>query len=584
MEMDAARKLLSDGLLNGTFPEELLEVEVNRFIQDNKLREDDSDEVIDALAAREKGGVMRFPMSLGQITKYDNTAQALIKQLHVTHRSRTEQQVAQRLDENYKKLLDDSLRAVDDWWKDALNRPNGSTYVVRFAEKLISKLDWYQNMMVTEAKEEAARLGSLSFKVSEDQIQQAAGSIIGRAQKIQAACENYKGLVDRECDLYIQKARRDKAADLYGALRIRVEELRQRCEAITMKLKAALAKFEQDYLNVTATRGMESPFEHVLNFDAQGQRPQITPEEFIKWRQDSYGPLSGWTVVRDEDVAREILTFVKDRYRPLTGLSIDEVLRRTDPDRVGQELGQLDHLSVPLWHYNDAKIPLNNRSIITELYHYGVADADNTALKDPKIAARVPQGATELSLVSTQDPQRIMLFKVRVGVPLFALYGIEEMERAYNDADKVVSNHVHREWESFPGVTPRVGDGDALRWFAIAQAPDPIGLISRRNDWYYIRSRQAKKTNRGELKLGQGRIPAYTAFEKNRELIKEVEEIVEGIIRAEGEVKINALLSEHSEKLATQVYTNKVDAGIKEQVEREIEEIEKYIKRMVTIR
>ncbi|MCA1592020.1 MAG: hypothetical protein LC754_05100 [Acidobacteria bacterium] len=583
MEIDAARKLLSDGLLNGTFTDETLEAEVKRFIQDHHLREDESDEVIDALGTRDKGGLMRFPMSLGQITKYDNTAQSLIKQLHVTHRSRTEQQVVQRLDENYKKLLDESLRAVDAWWESALNRTNGSTYIIRFAEKLISKLDWYQRMMESEAKEESARLGALNFKMSEDQIQQAAGSLLGRARKIQAACENYKGVVDRECDLYVQKARRDKAADLYGALRVRVEELKLRCEEIRKKLKGALAQFEQEYLNVTATRGAESPFEHVLKFDADAHRPQLAPEEFVKWRNDNHGTLSAWTVVRDEDLAREILAFVKERYRPLTGLSIDEVLRRTDPGKVGQELSQLDHLSVPLWHYNDAKIPLNNRSIITELYHYGVADADDTALKDPKVATRVPHPTTELSFVSTQDPQRVMLFKVRVGVPLFALYGVEEMERAYNDPDKDISNHVHREWEKFSSVMPGA-DGEGLRWFAIAQAPAPVGLISRRGDWYYIRSQQAKRTDRGELRLGQGRINAYGEFEKNRELVKEVEAAVEAVTRTEGEAKINALLREYSDQLAVQVSGGSVDAAIKEQVEREIEEIEKYLKRMTTIR
>lgn len=583
MQIDGARKLVSDGLLAGAFPNEEMEAEVNRFIQDNKLREDESDDVTDALRESERGGPMRFSMGLGQITKHDNTAQGLIKQLHVTHRSRMEQQLAKRLEVNYKRLLDVSIHAVDAWWERALNRPNGTTYAARFAQKLAAKLEEYQHMMEAEAREQEALLAPLNFKTAEERIQEAASEFFGRARKVKAACDNYKGLVDRESELYVQKSQREKAADLYGALRTYVEEVRHRCEAIRLKLKGVLAKFEQDYVRATAPRGAESPFEHTVKFDAEAQRPTLPPEEFVKWRGDTYGSLTGWSVVRDEDLVREVWTFVTERHRTLTSLSIDEVLRRADPVAVGRELSQLDHLSVPLWHYNEARIPLNNRGVMSERYHYGVADASDTALRDPQVSTLVPRGTTELSFVSTQDPRRVMLFKVRVGVPLFALHGTDEMERSYKDPDKIVSNHIHREWESFPDVKPGA-EGDALRWFAIAQAPAPLGLITRRGDWYYIRSRQARRTERGEMRLGLGRLPAFSAFEKNRELVKEVEAAVEAVTRSEGEAKVSALLREYAEGLAAKAAGGNVDAAIKEQVEREIEEIEKYLTRLTTIR
>ncbi|HJQ32507.1 MAG TPA: tubulin-like doman-containing protein [Pyrinomonadaceae bacterium] len=582
MEIDAARRLLNDGLLSGEFTEEELDAEVQRFVRDNKLREEDSDEVIDALAEQEKGGRMRFPMALGSITRFDGSAQALIKQLHATHRSRMEQQVAQRLEENYKQLLDRALKAVDDWWEAAINRPNGSTYAARFARKFVSKLEKYQQMMEDEGREQTALLESVSFRTAEEQIKDAAGAMLGRTGKVKNACDNYRGLVNRQCDLYLEKARREKAADLYGALRARVEELQQRGEVVRQKMKGALAALEQQFAEATTTRGGESPFEHTLKFDAERHRPAVTPEEFVQWHRENYGSFRAWAVVREEDIADEVKSFIKERYRPLTGLTIDEVLRAGDPAQVGRELNQLNHLSVPLWHYNDAKIPLNKRNIITELYHYGVADADDTALRDPKIASRVPRGTTELSFVSTHDPQRVMLFKVRVGIPLFALHGIEEMERAYNDPDKNVSNHVHKEWESFPSPIPRTGDGDAMRWFALAQAPAPVGLISRRGGWYYIRSKKAKKTEKGEMRLEQGRVNSYEKFEKDRDLVKEVEDNVESVLRSEGEAKVGALLRAHVEQLIVDV--SSVDnSSIKEQVEREIEEIEKYLKQMATI-
>ena len=586
MENDAARKLLSDGLLGGEFKDEELEPEVIRFLQDNNLREDEDDVVIDALSAREGGGSLRFPMATGQLTKFDRTAHETIRQLHVTHRGRMEEGVAQGLEANYKKLLDASRAAIDKWWESAINRPNGVRYATRFTEKLLAKFEWYQHMMEKEARDERARLGALNFKTLEEQVREAGTAFLGRENKVKTACENYRGMVNRQCELYLEVERRDKAAALYGALRAHVDEIKQRCERIKMNLAGARKQFEQAYLDATAARGGESPFEQTLNFDAEAHRPQITPEEFVKWHNDNHGSLNSWASMREEDVARFVSLFVKDRYRSLTGLPIDDVLRRMKPEQVVRELNQLSRLAVPLWHYNEAKIPLDNRGVINEMYHYGVADAQTAVLQDPHIASRVPrQGATDPSLISTQDLQRIVLFKVKVGIPLFALNDIEDLERAYNDPDKVVSNHIHREWESFPSVIPRAGEGDALRWFAIAQAPEPVQMITRSGDWYYIRSKQAKKVDGGELKLGQGRIKAFEAFEKNADLIKEVKEKLDTLTRSEGEVRLNEILRQYADSLSEQMSEGNVrDPAIREQVERELEEIEKHLQEMTTIR
>jgi hypothetical protein len=48
--------------------------------------------------------------------------------------------------------------------------------------------------------------------------------------------------------------------------------------------------------------------------------------------------------------------------------------------------------------------------------------------------------------------------------------------------------------------------------------------------------------------------------------------------------KIGSILREHVEQLVSQVSKSSVDDAIKEHVDREIEEIERYLKRMTTIR
>ena len=585
MKVDAMRKLLSDGLMNGAFSDSELEDEVVRLIEDHKLREDDADEVIDALSEQEGGGQIRSRMQLGQM-RFDKNAPTTIKDLHVTHRSRMERQVAQGIETNYKRLLEQSSHAINEWWERALNRPNGLTYAMRFAEKLRAKLEWYQHMMENESKDEQDRHKALNFNILEEQIREATGKWIKTERHVRTACENYKGLVDRECELHLQVTRRDKAAELYGVLRAQVEDILRRCEVIRRSLEAVKDGFEQLYLDVSTNRGGESPFEHTLRFDVEANRPEIKTEDFIRWYGEQHGSLTAWAGMRAEDVAREISSFVNERYRPLTQMPIDDVLRRSDIEEITQDLTQLSNLAVPLWRYDPGRIPVVNQNIIDELFHYGVADVSKTILKDPKIGSKVPHGSTqpEPSFVSTDDAQRITLFKVKVGVPLFALQDIEDMERAYNAPGKEISNHLNAEWESFPNVIPRGGEGDALRWFAIAQAPDPFAMIARRGDWYYIKSKLGKKTSNGEIRLGQGRLNAYSAFEKKRELIKEVEETVDLITQNEGVAKTSTVLREYSTQLVKQVSGGNVETSIKEQVEGEIEAIEDYLSRMSKLR
>jgi hypothetical protein len=88
----------------------------------------------------------------------------------------------------------------------------------------------------------------------------------------------------------------------------------------------------------------------------------------------------------------------------------------------------------------------------------------------------------------------------------------------------------------------------------------------------------------GELKLGQGRLASYQAFEKNRELVTEVREMVETVTRTEGEAKVSTIMREYIEGLVKQISERGVDAAVKEQVEREIEEIERHLREMSRLR
>jgi hypothetical protein len=248
-----AKRLVNDELLNGAVVDAEIENEVQRFIDANRLREDNADQVIEALSQREGGGQLRFPMSLQQL-KFDSKALTEIRNLHTVHRSRAERQIAQAITKNFDGLRDTSVAAVNSWWEAAVNRNNGFTRAERFFEKLQAKLEWYRNMMDGEAKEERAKLKALVFKPAEDQIGEAVGAFIKREGRIKTACEVYGGMVDRETELTVKIARLEKGAELYSVLHAHTQSILQACYRIRENLNAARKQFEQQYLDATNPR------------------------------------------------------------------------------------------------------------------------------------------------------------------------------------------------------------------------------------------------------------------------------------------------------------------------------------------
>jgi hypothetical protein len=578
-----ARRLVNDDLLNGSVADSEMEEEVQRFIDQNRLREDEADQVIEFMSQREGGGQLRIPLSLSQLT-FDNKAMAAVKNLHTTHRSRAERQIAQAIGVNFEKLRDESVTAINEVWESMVNRINGFTRAERFFEKLQAKLEWYHNMMDGEAKEERTKLKALSFKSAEDQIAEAAGAFLRREARVKTACEVYGGLVDRETELTIRVARLEKAAELYSALHAHTQSILNSCYRIRENLNAARKQFEQQYLDATSGRGGSRLFEQTVGFDPGAQRPQIAGADFVKWYADHHanGSLSQWAGLKAAEVHADIQQFVAKCYEPLTSLTMDDILRRSSADTVSQELKRLDNLAVPLWRYDLGKIPVVNQTVINEFYHYGVADAETTVLKESRYEAGVPKGNARPGMVSTRDSKRILLFKVKTGIPLFALADMEDMERAYTDPNKVISNHIDRRWQDLQNLIPRSGDGEALRWFALAQAPEPFGMIKREGAWYSMKSKSGKRLDNNMIRLAQGRVPAYSAFEKNRELVQEIEDAIDAVVTREGAVRVIQLLKEYTDTLSKQM-GGAVEPAVKDQVESEILAIEDYVRRMETL-
>ncbi|MHC5614176.1 MAG: tubulin-like doman-containing protein [Nostoc sp.] len=571
MKLEDAQNLLKNELMAFT-PIIDLENEITRFLEDCNLAE--ATTVLNALTESDRGGQIKPEFRIGEM-RYDRTALPTIKELYKRQLDQFEQRTAQELGLSFYRLQQTTTTAIASFWERSINRPNGLAYVLQFLTRLSQKLDELQQSVQRKSQEAKSSFNALKLEPQEEKLKEAAETWFSNKNTIQIACQRYKERADQKWKTYLHLKRCDKAAELYGLLRVKVEEIQEKCQHLHSNLDKVYRDLEQSYHEVSRQGNNDNPFIHTIQrINLQSKRPKVTGEDFIRWYREQSESLTNWSEKKAEDVKNEILKFVDEAYYPLTSMTVEQVLADSNPEDAGQDLQQLGKLAVPLWQYELSEIPIQQQHLITEFYYYGV-ESNNTIFSNPPLSSRLPRGNNNPSFVPTGEPHKVMLFRVEVGVPLFAFNGMRDMESAYLDPNKVFK-HLHRNWTNLPNLIPQEDDGGALRWFALALAPAPYKLIVNQRRQYSVYTDQAKKLEDQVLPLGGDRKSAFKAFKSNLRLIKEITEKIERITHQDKD-KAKVVLENYTNHLNQVLNGGKVDAQIKEQVEMEIQEIEAYL-------
>jgi hypothetical protein len=571
MKLEDTQNLLKNELMAATVTTEI-ESEVARFLQDCKLGETAT--VLDSLTESDRGGQVKPEFRIGEM-KFDRTSLTTIKELYKRQLDQMEQRIAKDLAMNFYRLEQTVTAAISVWLERSMNHPNGLAYTQKFVSRLYQAIDELQQNVQRKSKEAQSNFSALKLEPQEEKIKEAAEAWLTNKNNIQAACQRYKERVDQKWRIYLHWKRCDKAAELCGMLRTKIENIQEQCQRIHSNLDKVYRDIEQSYAEVSRQGNSDNPFIHTIQrVDLESKRPKVTAEDFIRWYREKSQSLTNWSEKKAEDVKDDILAFMDETYRPLTSMNVEQVLADSNPEYAGEDLQQLGKLAVPLWQYQETEIPTKQQHVITEFYYYGV-ESNKTVFSDPPLSSRLPKGKGNASFVPTGEPHKLTLFRVEIGVPLFAINGIKDMELAYLDPDKVFK-HLHRNWTNLANLIPPEDDGGALRWFALALAPHPYSLIFNQKRQYFVHTDQAKKLEDGILVLGSDRKSAFKAFKGNVPLIKEIEHKVEQITHEDQE-KSKSSLENYIKYLNKILKEDKVDLQIREQVEMEIQEIDAYL-------
>jgi hypothetical protein len=216
-----------------------------------------------------------------------------------------------------------------------------------------------------------------------------------------------------------------------------------------------------------------------------------------------------WVELTAEQIAARLMQSVAETFAPVLQMTVEDVLTLRWPDRSPQHwLERFQLLAAAAWNVDPALLP-NGGADLPGFLTIGVPDAQNS---------RFAGGGH--TLVTTGDPERILILRTVYGASFDALKPFPLWKQAYEVLSKERPLHV------LPGFDTHQDRSDEV--FAVGLV---FGHIFNERTWFYYRP--ADKL-REALQLGHGRSKALAALAANHPLQQEILARVKAQVAAEG--------------------------------------------------
>src|SRR5215210_148336 len=422
-----------------------------------------------------------------------------------------------------------------EWWQDRTGSLGGWEEIARRAPKSIEDLDSRIVALNKEADEKEKILAQRRMEVDgvRAQIEQATEPkryfFQGSFMSIGRLTRRMSDLFSGEFTAYRELEARRAAIRLLEAAKESLQEYERSTRAVIDKLERARSSLGNGGVERShgETKNQKNPFEYTIQASKQ-TAAEASPASFIESFNKKYGSLEALKSLDADEMRQQIYNFVGNGRSASQNGTIESALSQGGEDAKKLILKRLSDLASPLWSPDESKIPLPHDTVL-EMSCYGVYDADNPLEDLDKSALGARSDPTFVSLF--QD-DRITLFRVKAGVPLFALNGLEELENAYyRQTDRAIC-HVDARWQWFPDLIPtrnKVSFHDfdfrsmELLWFVGALA---FGLIVEKEKAYFYSDDPEP--------LGDSFRSAFSTV-SNRRLVKRIEEEVRGAIKTKAE-------------------------------------------------
>ncbi|HIE51539.1 MAG TPA: hypothetical protein EYP85_07240 [Armatimonadetes bacterium] len=569
--------LIEQGLLRPVTDLEELKTQVRQFIDTQGLREDPSDDVVEALLQDERGRTMR--VSLDAVDLFATPGAEVLaeaKSFVENYRRSTLGAYEQRVRDNAQRLEQEKLGALEQQVETLVNDPErGLLYAHRFLEELNRELEHFWNLVREEQEQQEKQRAAAEQQLPSmlDALDAAVNSfVLFRRRKIQDALEMYVSTVE---DLYrrqLDVLTRSLAVRLYATWTQHLGTLRADLDRLRVRLEALKDRYR------TRRRQMES-FKETGDFVLE--RFLVTEqdvEEFYRERvtdlrdetarllnHPRYGRVYEWRTLSEEEIDVRLRRYCEEKFADLQNLHVDGpegllAQKNLSPDEI---LDRLMTFAVPFWNYSEVRARGINTATIEVV---GVEDEDNSL-----IAEAVQRRPGDITTATTRESDRITVTRARHGLPLFALTMMENWKLSYDMFLRARRRPVHvlENWEDLPEPLPAEGEERARTIFALALAP-VYGFVEKVGEYYCVVGEDRRDPD-AFLELAEDRTTAEDLFVRNEELVEEVGRRITRRNRELGNVEIMARLQEYVADLAPPT------PELERQIEGEKKRIGKYL-------
>lgn len=575
LETESAKTLIQDNFL-GKASLSSLKSDINDFLVNHGLLDQ---KILSSLSETNQGGQIQNTITSAGL-RFDRTVGNELRNKHTNFINGLDSKVPFQLSLKLDSLKENYRRAIQEKWETLLSQPQGLDYAGQFLTELRDHIKKLQQDFQKKQNEQDQQMRNLPFSDRLNQVNNASQKLMPNKNNIQEKCQSYISLVNQQAQLYLSIKRYEKAIELLGELQLQIDTFLRDQTILKKNLERIVSDLEQD-LNTIITQlnhQGENLFEHRIQyFDAKANKPIIRYDDFLRYLREGHTSMSQLTTLNLDSLKKNIIGFIHNAYLPLTGLSIENIISKANPEIFARDLNQLWSLATPRWRYEENKIPVANQGSINDSCYYGVENAISTILKTGEISKQLRTGNSDASFVSTAEKDRITLFRVKVGVPLFALHGINDMEKDYQDPNRQFK-HLHKDWDQFPDLMPADELEQILETFSLAQA---FKLIQKKPEGYII-ERQLKREIQS-ITLGKGRKEAFEEFRKktNQNLVAELQRYIDRKIKESSYDKLKEFLLTYIKDLEERLerFKNSLSSDDYKQVEVEISCLESFIKK-----
>ena len=566
-------------LLNAYYSSSTLDCsqEVQDFIERTNIREDkDQDHIIDK--------IIQVSTKVMQLPEIKKGASKRISDIHTIYINRIENDTETITTKNLDELLTDKINILNDFIKSNLKIQGGVDFCVKFCNNLVGITEAFKDMMISERDQYIINQNRIVAKYPSllEDIVNGEKKFMGSQKAIEEACLAYQVNAKNEAVTLIEIKRREKAIIFFANYIDCIKKWQNNINEIINQVKGLIQSYAGELQQIRARKKGIKPFIIHLE-DALIDKIDIGVvdlSDFIKFVDRENFSIELWFQFRTSEIRGTIEKYClqKPNAKALKETTIEKELEKLSETEKLKLIQQLDQMAIPLWQYDQGVVASTEM-----IYLFGVPNKNQTLMLDDKIVSTLEGRKYKPSIVSTNDPNRIIFFKIEASAPAFAVQRIADYKREYDEPDAPFDYHIDKSWEDMlPDLFPDNDDEEGKKYWALGFVPE-FDLIVKTGRTYKIKSlNQGAEIDDNWIKMPiLTRKASMMEFLQNEELVQEVKEEVEQKVKNLGFDTAKSAIEKHIQDVKEKSKTSSDET--KKQVESEIKLLREYLEQFNSI-